>query len=336
MVEPQGSGIISPESGVFGYGETVTFQATPAEGYVFTSWSGDIKGRSAAISVTVFVNMRICANFTRVEERPAAKAVAPSVKAAPVLVCSSDQDRAAGKLIADKYNFSFAHPLDRVASSAPEGDWVLVDTAGRDSKFQQVFGQPVSPRDCRHICIFHKSNLYVDNAERTVWGITGWDKLDTLMSAQWVAEKGLPRKDERAPWVVIQCCPPPVEKNPLCDDNLSKLLRQKFGFEVVHYRPAGQNATPDNAKLQQYQGWVLIGTPDSNPLLEIIFRGLKVETHHIALSYKRETYGGKDKHIWAITGKSRIEVHATAMWVLANGLPAYSVHKKTIEALKGQ
>lgn len=47
------------------YGESCTFTATPASGYTFSSWSGDISGSASPRTVTVTGDMTVTANFSQ-------------------------------------------------------------------------------------------------------------------------------------------------------------------------------------------------------------------------------------------------------------------------------
>ncbi len=337
-VKPSASGSIAPRSGTFTYGEKVSLEAIPAQGYVFDSWSGDIKGAERITSITMYADRQVCANFASVLQRPQVEAPKPEPEVtlsvpASLLVCTSEKDRRAGKIISDKYGFNLLCPVSEKSISRSSDDLLLISTGGKDNKFKQAFGQAVTVKDWRHTCIFYKK-LFINHAERDVWGIAGWDDLDTMMAARWVAERGWPYRNERHPWVVLQCSQPPPDKEPLCDDNLAKLVHQKFGFEVDNYIPRGHTVSLGNSKLQQYYGWVLIGTPDSNPLLNIVFAGIKPDARHVRVEYIVKNYDGKERHIWGITGKSRIEVHASTTWVLKNGLPARSFNEEIGRALQ--
>ncbi|MFC1930296.1 hypothetical protein ACFLWE_00135 [Chloroflexota bacterium] len=128
--------------------------------------------------------------------------------------------------------------------------------------------------------------------------------------------------------------PPAPDKDPLCDDNLAKLLQKKYGFEVDHYVSRTQVINLNNSKLQSYYGWVLIGTIDSNPLLKQGFGNIAVYARNIRIEYQIKNIGGKERHIWGITGNSRLEVHASLLWVLTNGLPLRSISDTIGHALK--
>ena len=54
IVNPPGSGSISPSSGTYTSGTQVTLTATPASSrYVFDHWSGDVSGTSSTVTVTM-------------------------------------------------------------------------------------------------------------------------------------------------------------------------------------------------------------------------------------------------------------------------------------------
>ena len=65
-VNPSGAGSVSPSSGNYESGGTVTLAANPASGYRFDSWSGDISGSSPSINVIMDSNKKVVANFSKV------------------------------------------------------------------------------------------------------------------------------------------------------------------------------------------------------------------------------------------------------------------------------
>jgi len=54
----------SPDQANYYQGETVTLTATPAYGYVFSSWSGDVTGTTNPVTVTMDGNKAVTANYT--------------------------------------------------------------------------------------------------------------------------------------------------------------------------------------------------------------------------------------------------------------------------------
>lgn len=65
-VNTTGSGTVArnPSKTTYNSGEVVTLTATPASGYTFSSWSGDVSGTSATTTVTMNANKTVTANFT--------------------------------------------------------------------------------------------------------------------------------------------------------------------------------------------------------------------------------------------------------------------------------
>lgn len=64
-VTPSESGTVSPATGSFEEGESVTLTATPAENYVFSNWNGDAAGSTSTISVTIDTDKNITASFVK-------------------------------------------------------------------------------------------------------------------------------------------------------------------------------------------------------------------------------------------------------------------------------
>jgi len=54
----------SPDATSYPQGSTVTLTATPAYGYVFSSWSGDVTGTTNPVTVTMDGNKAVTANYT--------------------------------------------------------------------------------------------------------------------------------------------------------------------------------------------------------------------------------------------------------------------------------
>lgn len=61
-----GSGTVTPTSGTYDEGTTVTITAKPASGYLFTGWSGNATGTTNPLSVTMDANKTITATFTAI------------------------------------------------------------------------------------------------------------------------------------------------------------------------------------------------------------------------------------------------------------------------------
>ncbi len=66
IIAENGAVSISPDQELYEINTEITLTATPAEGYAFTSWSGDIEGTENPSTVTVSEAMDITANFTMI------------------------------------------------------------------------------------------------------------------------------------------------------------------------------------------------------------------------------------------------------------------------------
>jgi uncharacterized repeat protein (TIGR02543 family) len=64
-VMPTGSGTVTfiPAGGVYELGTVVNVSATPADGYLFVNWTGDVAGANPSVQVTMDGNKTVCANF---------------------------------------------------------------------------------------------------------------------------------------------------------------------------------------------------------------------------------------------------------------------------------
>ena len=61
-----GNGSVSPASGTFPEGESVTLTATPDVGWAFDHWSGDASGSENPVTVTMDADKNITANFVQI------------------------------------------------------------------------------------------------------------------------------------------------------------------------------------------------------------------------------------------------------------------------------
>ncbi len=66
-VEATEGGTVSYTGGSIKAGQTITVSASPADGYKFTGWSGDATGNENPLTVTVYSNTNIIANFERIK-----------------------------------------------------------------------------------------------------------------------------------------------------------------------------------------------------------------------------------------------------------------------------
>ena len=71
----QGTVTKSPNSATYASGTVVNLTATPASGYVFSGWSGDVSGTSPTVAVTMNGNKSVTAAFTQITSTPAAELV---------------------------------------------------------------------------------------------------------------------------------------------------------------------------------------------------------------------------------------------------------------------
>ena len=66
-VEATEGGSVSYAGGSIQAGQNITVSATPVEGYQFTGWSGDATGNENPLTLTVYSNTSITANFERIK-----------------------------------------------------------------------------------------------------------------------------------------------------------------------------------------------------------------------------------------------------------------------------
>jgi uncharacterized repeat protein (TIGR02543 family) len=63
-----GQGSVSPASGSFEEGTSVTLTATPAQGYAFSGWSGDVSGSASPVTLVMNANKSVTAIFTQIQD----------------------------------------------------------------------------------------------------------------------------------------------------------------------------------------------------------------------------------------------------------------------------
>lgn len=61
--QPEGSGVVNPDSAIYGFGDQVQLEAVADTGYEFISWSGDTTGISNPLQLTITRDMNLVANF---------------------------------------------------------------------------------------------------------------------------------------------------------------------------------------------------------------------------------------------------------------------------------
>ncbi len=65
-VYPPGSGSVSPSSGTYEQGTSVTLTASPAPSYAFDYWSGDASGTSSTTTIIINSDKDVTANFKKI------------------------------------------------------------------------------------------------------------------------------------------------------------------------------------------------------------------------------------------------------------------------------
>ena len=63
-ISPEDGGLINPSGGTFYEGKVVTLTATPASGFAFSNWTGDLSGRTNPITLTMDDDKFVTAIFT--------------------------------------------------------------------------------------------------------------------------------------------------------------------------------------------------------------------------------------------------------------------------------
>jgi len=65
-VDPSGAGTVSPSSGTFDEGASVTVEATANSGWEFFEWTGDVNSQDNPVNFTISQNTSLTANFNSV------------------------------------------------------------------------------------------------------------------------------------------------------------------------------------------------------------------------------------------------------------------------------
>ncbi|MBA7667816.1 hypothetical protein ES703_75916 [subsurface metagenome] len=71
--------------------------------------------------------------------------------------------------------------------------WVLIGGQNANSIFKQIFGEALSKHDHGYVSIQVNDSYLFNGEERIAWGIAGWDLSDTVASARFVIDNGLPQ-----------------------------------------------------------------------------------------------------------------------------------------------
>ncbi len=71
--ESNGSVSIDPDQTTYNYGDRISITATPATGYTFSGWSGDVSGKSNPLTLVVDTAYDITANFANIPAFPGAE-----------------------------------------------------------------------------------------------------------------------------------------------------------------------------------------------------------------------------------------------------------------------
>ena len=69
-VNSNGQGIVTPPGGTFDEGSAVDLTASPASGWTFDHWSGDVTGSTSPVSITMNANKTVTAYFTEDDVAP--------------------------------------------------------------------------------------------------------------------------------------------------------------------------------------------------------------------------------------------------------------------------
>lgn len=75
VIAQNGTVTKTPEQATYNHGTTVSLLATPAAGYVFSSWSGDASGSINPLQVTMNASKTITANFTLIPTPPTSTSI---------------------------------------------------------------------------------------------------------------------------------------------------------------------------------------------------------------------------------------------------------------------
>ena len=82
-LQTAGGGSVTPASGTWDSGAVIVLTATPAAGFAFTGWSGDLTGAANPTTIVLDANQTIIANFTPLYSLTLASAGGGSVSANP-------------------------------------------------------------------------------------------------------------------------------------------------------------------------------------------------------------------------------------------------------------
>jgi hypothetical protein len=226
---------------------------------------------------------------------------------------ASDDDYLAALAVAEEFGYELIKSSD-INSLLQYDEWILLGSSEANPVYAVVFGELISLDDEGYIRIDHKVFSH-GGKQYSVWGVASWLAQDTLKSAYWIVENGLPSGKVKAPWIVVQYA---------SDDDyqVANSLAQARGWELVK--------TSDMSALEAYDGWVVVGAQLANPVYKSVFGSLINENDEgfIRISYKMYDYAQRSRNVWGIASWSAEDTQDSADWVIQWGLPSKPVRQR--------
>ncbi|MBN2542204.1 hypothetical protein JXI42_05010 [bacterium] len=226
---------------------------------------------------------------------------------------SSDGDFSAASILARKLNAQIIKTTD-IIQLLEYNEWILVGADQANPVYKKVFGQRVTLKDEGYIRIDHEEFLYLGTTY-SVWGAASYMAQDTLNSAKWIVEHGWPAQTIRLPWIVVQYSSD-------ADYQAANLIAKQRGWDIIK--------TSDISDLEEYEGWVIVGAQDANPVFNQVFGPLidQNDQGYILINEKDYVYQQQNRAVWGIASWSIQDTEESARWVIQWGLPSQSIRQR--------
>ncbi|MCH8281940.1 MAG: hypothetical protein IIC96_14810 [Chloroflexi bacterium] len=271
-------------------GTLVALASRPSGENTFGRWSGDVTSVRPTTTVILTRATAVTASFWK-----------------PVVQYTAAADLAAASLLAEARGYNLVQATD-AGELGDSRTWILIGRREVNPVSNTLLGSSLQVADSGFIRTFRVTTVY-DGATRDVIGISGWSPLETLASAKWVAENGIPSKSLKQEWVAVQYC----HKDDL---PAAQTLSRRFQWPLVN--------TCNPADLADHEAWVLVGPSADNPVYASVF-GNAVTSRDLGfvVIQVNDAYvtGDKSLIVWGVASWRVLDTEASVTWIADSGLP---------------
>ena len=238
--------------------------------------------------------------------------VIPGLNSEPIVQYSADANRKFAQELADAKNYKIARAYSE-ADIETSTKWILV--GGQfDNRIYNDHFEDLTLLDSGYINIA-KTSFIDGEILRELWGVAGWNRLDTSMSISWMIDNVLPNDAQKLPWVVVQYCPEG-------DRGITLRLSNAFGWPVVN--------TCSLQDLSEHDGWILIGGQYANPVYQQVFGDVltQQDSGFAVIHITGHVLNENRRIVWGVAGWNESDSNASVDFILRNGLPDAGIRNK--------